>query len=170
MHETAAERGRTVPLTYREVAEILKIIDASTLDEISIELDGAKIHVRRTGNGGPPHPLPAMTMPAPSSLGTAAARVSQGPWRPSSVPPASPSQHSVRAPTMGSFYRAPSPQDPPFVEVGSVVKRGDPLCLIEVMKLFTTISADQDGRIAHILAADGELVEFDQILFVIEPT
>jgi biotin carboxyl carrier protein len=70
---------------------------------------------------------------------------------------------------LGSFYRAPSPQEPPFVEVGSVVKPGDPLCLIEVMKLFTTICADKDGRIAQILAANGELVEFDRILFVIEP-
>jgi biotin carboxyl carrier protein len=69
---------------------------------------------------------------------------------------------------LGSFYRAPSPKDPPFVEVGSLVKRGDPLCLIEVMKLFTTISADTDGQIAQILPANGDLVEFDQILFLIE--
>jgi len=67
------------------------------------------------------------------------------------------------------FYRAPSPKDPPFVEVGSKVKRGDPLCLIEVMKLFTTIAADRDGRIAQILPANGDLVEFDQVLFVVEP-
>ena len=54
------------------------------------------------------------------------------------------------------------------MEVGSIVKRGDPLCLVEVMKLFTTISADQDGRIAHVLPANGDLVEFDQVLFVIQ--
>ena len=70
---------------------------------------------------------------------------------------------------VGVFYRAPSPKDPPFVEVGSKVKRGDPLCLIEVMKLFTTIAADRDGRIAQILPANGDLVEFDQVLFVVEP-
>ena len=75
----------------------------------------------------------------------------------------------VRSPMVGTFYRAPSPNDPPFVEVGTKVKRGDPLCLIEVMKLFTTITADQDGCIAHVLPGNGDLVEFDQLLFVIEP-
>jgi acetyl-CoA carboxylase biotin carboxyl carrier protein len=160
-----------VPLTYKDVAEILKIIDASTLDEISIEVDGAKIHVRRAGNGGPPQSLPAMTAPAPWPSGSApAAHVAQELGHAAPPPADSALQHAVRAPMLGSFYRAPSPQDPPFVEVGSVVKRGDPLCLIEVMKLFTTISADKDGRITHILAANGELVEFDQVLFVIEPT
>ena len=76
---------------------------------------------------------------------------------------------AVRSPMVGVFYRAPSPKDPPFVEAGSKVKRGDPLCLIEVMKLFTTIAADRDGRIAQILPVNGDLVEFDQVLFVVEP-
>ena len=158
-----------MPLTYKEVAEILKIIDASTLDEISIEVDGAKIHVRRAANGGPRQSSPGMTAPAPWPAGSApAAHVAQEPAHAAPSAAASALQHAVRAPMLGSFYRAPSPQEPPFVEVGSVVKRGDSLCMIEVMKLFTTICADQDGRITDILAANGELVEFDQILFVIE--
>ncbi|MBX9592434.1 MAG: acetyl-CoA carboxylase biotin carboxyl carrier protein [Hyphomonadaceae bacterium] len=161
-----------MPLTYKDVAEILKIIDASGLDEISIEVDGAKMHVRRAGRGSAPEPLPPMAGPAPSPVrATPAARAAQEPARPKAAPAtAAPqsSQHSIRAPMLGSFYRAPSPKDPPFVEVGSLVKRGDPLCLIEVMKLFTTISADTDGQIAQILPANGDLVEFDQILFLIE--
>ena len=74
------------------------------------------------------------------------------------------------APMVGTFYRAPSPDAPPFVEVGSVVRQGQPLCLIEVMKLFTTINSDVAGRVVQIGAENGELVEYGRTLFVIEPT
>ncbi|MCP5367050.1 MAG: hypothetical protein H6906_06000 [Hyphomicrobiales bacterium] len=70
---------------------------------------------------------------------------------------------------VGTFYRRPSPDEPPYVEEGSVVKAGDPLCLIEVMKLYTTIEAPAAGRVVSVAAADGALVEFDQPLIVLEP-
>jgi biotin carboxyl carrier protein len=70
---------------------------------------------------------------------------------------------------VGTFYRAPSPDAPPFVEVGSIVSKGQPLCLIEVMKLFTTIYAERDGRVAYIGAENGAFVEFGQALFVFDP-
>ena len=70
---------------------------------------------------------------------------------------------------VGTFYRAPSPNAAPFVEVGSAVRKGDPLCLIEVMKLFTTIAAEHEGRIVQIGAENTELVEYGRMLFVIEP-
>jgi acetyl-CoA carboxylase biotin carboxyl carrier protein len=70
---------------------------------------------------------------------------------------------------VGTFYRAPSPQDPPFVEVGDRVEAGDPVCMIEVMKLFTTIEAQQAGRIVEIAVENATAVEYDQALFVIEP-
>jgi acetyl-CoA carboxylase biotin carboxyl carrier protein len=74
----------------------------------------------------------------------------------------------VTAPMVGTFYRAPSPGAPPFVESGAQVKEGDALCLIEVMKLFTTIYAPCSGRVADVGADNGELVEYGQMLFVIE--
>ena len=70
---------------------------------------------------------------------------------------------------IGTFYRARSPGEPPFVKVGDEVQMGDPLCLIEVMKLYTTIEAQHAGHIAEIGAENGVLVEYDQLLFVIEP-
>ena len=70
---------------------------------------------------------------------------------------------------LGTFYRAPAPEAPPFVEIGAVVRKGQPLCLIEVMKLFTTIHAERDGRVVHIGAENGELVEHGRSLFVLEP-
>jgi acetyl-CoA carboxylase biotin carboxyl carrier protein len=69
---------------------------------------------------------------------------------------------------VGTFYRAPSPDAPPFVEVGATVHQGDPLGIIEVMKLFTTIHADCDGRVVEIGPANASLVEYGQMLFVIE--
>ena len=71
---------------------------------------------------------------------------------------------------VGTFYRAASPKDPPFVEIGTVIKPGQPLCLIEVMKLYTTIEAKQAGKIVDIPAISGALVEYDQVLFVIQPS
>ncbi len=74
---------------------------------------------------------------------------------------------TVYSPMVGTFYRSPSPEEAPFVEEGTKVSAGDPLCLIEVMKLFTTIEATIDGIVEAVLADDGKLVEFDQPLFVI---
>jgi acetyl-CoA carboxylase biotin carboxyl carrier protein len=81
-----------------------------------------------------------------------------------------PHQIEVVAPMVGTFYRAPAPDAPPFVETGSIVRKGEPLCLIEVMKLFTTITSEFEGRIVQIGAENGELVEYGRTLFLIEPT
>ena len=78
-------------------------------------------------------------------------------------------QVAVRSPMVGTFYRRPAPDEPPYVEVGSEVEADAPLCLVEVMKLYTTIYAKTRGRIARICAQEAELVEYDQILFVVDP-
>lgn len=70
---------------------------------------------------------------------------------------------------VGTFYRRPSPDEPAYVEIGSEVEADAPLCLVEVMKLYTTIYAKTRGRIARICASDAELVEYDRILFIIDP-
>ena len=75
---------------------------------------------------------------------------------------------AINAPMLGTFYRTPKPGAPPFVEVGTMVGKDDPLCIIEVMKLFNTVKAGVQGRIAQICAEQGQLVEYQQILFLIE--
>lgn len=162
-------------LSYGEVAQIVKILDASNCDEVVLELQGARLVVRRNGATGGSVVGPAST--------TAGAGVSSQPSdhaspndtpapstaaRPHDESPAA-AGHTVCAPMVGTFYRRPSPDDPPFVEVGNEVAAGDPLCLIEVMKLYTTIEATQAGTVEAILAEEGNLVEFDQPLFVIAP-
>jgi len=146
-------------LTHKDVAEILKIIDESDVDELVIENDGYKITiVRSIGEGGTRveavaegvgSPVPAK--PAPRA---AAARKRSG-------------MVEVATPMSGIFYRKPSPEEPPFVELGDKVEQGDALCLIEVMKLFTTIEAPAAGEIVEIAVDDAGQVEQDAVLFVI---
>jgi acetyl-CoA carboxylase biotin carboxyl carrier protein len=160
-------------LGYDDIAEILKIIDSSSCDEVIIETGDIKLVVRRNGasqagselapqqnKAGPP------ASPPPTNLATAT---------PQHSPPAgakfatTSNQFEITAPMVGTFYRAPSPDARPFVEIDSMVQKGQPLCLIEVMKLFTTIYAERGGRVRYIGVENGAFVEFGQTLFVLEP-
>ncbi|PSU54574.1 acetyl-CoA carboxylase biotin carboxyl carrier protein subunit, partial [Photobacterium aphoticum] len=82
--------------------------------------------------------------------------------------PAQPAGHQVLSPMVGSFYRAPSPDAKPFVEIGQSVNAGDTLCIVEAMKMMNQIEADKSGTVVAILAEDGDAVEFDQPLVIIE--
>ena len=165
-----------MPLSYSEVAEIVKIIDSSNCDEVSLELEGTRILIRRRGTGAiettthglaeasvatsassPPdaQPLAASTSASPTSSEGLAAT-------------AAPEAGKVCSPMVGTFYTRPSPEEPEFVTVGTKVDVGTPLCIIEVMKLFTTIEATQAGTIRAVLAENGQMVEYGQPLFVIE--
>jgi acetyl-CoA carboxylase biotin carboxyl carrier protein len=150
-------------LRYEEVAEILRIIDSSNCDEISIETAEIKLFIRRSGIGS------AETMRSPSGPAAPASEIKREAPRPADGKIALVAdQFEITAPMVGMFYRAQSPEAPPFVEIGRVVSKGQPLCLIEVMKLFTTVHAEQDGRVVHIDAENGEFVEYGRTLFVLE--
>ena len=169
-------------LTHADIAEILRLVDQSTLDEFVVEVGDLRVEVRRKGTM-PAAPVAPMA-PAPSAA-TAPAASSREPPPPAprahaiverSAEPGTPDeptlqegQVAVRSPMVGTFYRRPSPDESPYVEVGSEVEVEAPLGLVEVMKLYTTIYARTRGIIAGICANDAELVEFDQILFVIDP-
>jgi acetyl-CoA carboxylase biotin carboxyl carrier protein len=157
-------------LTHDDVTKIIAMIDAAPhLDDIEIVFGGFRLHVRRTGDGGPrPAPIAAApapagapaTTPTPTSTSTAA--------RPEETALA-PGEVAIRAPMLGTFYRAPAPGEPPFVEVGQHVRADDTVFMIEVMKLFSSIRAGIDGTVTRILATNESLVEYDQILIVIAP-
>ncbi len=157
-------------LTYDEIAEILKVIDNSSCDELIVETGDMKLVVRRNSAGratASPHDGDSRPMAPPVN---APPVVSAAPGTAAKSVAAAVHQIEVVAPMVGTFYRAPSPDAPPLVEIGSIVKKGQPLCLIEVMKLFTTIVAAHDGRIVQIGAENAELVEYGRTLFVIEPS
>ncbi|MEL0106678.1 MAG: acetyl-CoA carboxylase biotin carboxyl carrier protein [Rhodospirillales bacterium] len=151
-------------LNYRNVAEILKLIDASNLDTVEIDIDGMHLVVRRgapatSGDAAEENPQDTnaeIELDAEHTTVGAAMTRSDG-------------AIEVCAPMMGTFYRAPSPNDPVYAEVGQVIAAGDALCLIEVMKLFTTLKAEQAGKVIEIPAENGALVNQGDVLFVIEP-
>jgi acetyl-CoA carboxylase biotin carboxyl carrier protein len=161
-------------LSYDEISEILKLIDGSSCDEFVLETEDIKLVVRRRSKNGLASSVDvtAAALP-PVQSATPASAITEPvvPPTPRSVPSAAEQAglHVVPAPMVGTFYRSPSPGASPFVEVGSKVAKGDPLCIIEVMKLFTTIHAEIDGIIAEIGADDATLVEYGQMLFVMTP-
>lgn len=154
-------------LTYDEIAEILKLIDNSSCDELIVETGDMKLVVRRNSASSTPAAVAEYTTltSAPTAAPPTAREARAVPLKIE----AGAGQIEVTAPMVGTFYRAPNPESPPFVEIGSVVRKGQPLCLIEVMKLFTTINSEVDGRIVQIGAENAELVEYGQTLFAIEP-
>ena len=158
-------------LSFEEIAEILKVIDASSCEEVVVETGEIKLVVRRHNGNGTALPAGPNGHAAPAAASAAPGIVNQAPQQPADIrppPQASAGQIEVSAPMVGTFYRAPSPEAPPFVEIGTMVRKGQPLCLIEVMKLFTTIYSEHDGRVAQIGADNGELVEYGRSLFVLE--
>ena len=167
-------------LTYAEIAEIIKLIDASSCEEITLDVGGIRLSMRRRGGG----PAAAVAPAAAGGADEAGAALTTEPPAADGDPPAAgpppteaPVEASapadglseIRSPMVGTFYRAASPTSPPFVEVGDLVRKDDPLCLIEVMKLYTTISATGPGRVAEIRAENGAMVGADEILFLIAP-
>ncbi len=156
-------------LTSKDVKSIIGIIDgAEHLNEIEIVFGGFRLHVHR-GAGESIH----RSTPAPSPASASSA--SRPPAAPAGEPKAMPSsptalahdEVAVRAPMIGTFYRAASPGAKPFVEVGQTVKASDDVGVIEVMKLFNTIHAGVDGTVVRIEAENAALVEFNQVLIVI---
>ncbi len=161
-------------LTYSDVQSILKIIDAAEhLDEIELVHGGFRLHVVRNGAGssirGPAHVVaprpPPSSAPVPAKAAPAIVPASGH----TSEPVLPPGTVAIRAPMLGTFYRASAPGEKPFVEVGQRVRADDTVCLIEVMKLFNSIRAGIDGEVVQILAENGALVEHNQVLIVIAP-
>jgi acetyl-CoA carboxylase biotin carboxyl carrier protein len=146
-----------VTLTSKDVAEITRLLEESTFTELHLEIDGLKISLKR-GAAAPPGPSAAT---APNAPPTAAAAAPES---------ADPHLHTVSAPLLGTFYRAPKPGAAPFVEVGSDVNEDTIVGIIEVMKLMNAVRAGARGTVAEILGRDGTLVEYGETLLRVTRT
>ena len=156
-------------LSYKEVADIVKIIDASSCEEVILETEGTCLVVRR-GDAADTIASPsvgATNLPSKAETQTSSPASAPTPAANAAPQVESANGETVNSPMVGTFYRRPSPDDAPFVDVGTRVAAGDALCMIEVMKLYTTLEARINGVVESILAEDGKLVEFDQPLFII---
>ncbi|HLZ99247.1 MAG TPA: acetyl-CoA carboxylase biotin carboxyl carrier protein [Steroidobacteraceae bacterium] len=162
-------------LSAADVAEIMRLVEQSAFDELTLEMDGLKLTLRRAGacggltktlsrhsgvDGAAEEPAPPVTKSAanggPSAPPTAAR---------AAVPvPAETGLHDIASPMLGTFYRAPKPGSAPFVEIGSAVAEDTVVGIIEVMKLMNTVRAGIRGTVAEIPSDDGALVEFGEVL------
>src|SRR5262245_4619092 len=164
--------NRAMDLTYRDVQNILKIIDdAEHLDEIELVFGEFRLHVVRNGAGK--SVSMSDTVPQAERNGPASAQVSMPA---AATSPARATEVlvpegviAIRAPMLGTFYRAPAPGEKPFVAEGERVRADDTVCLIEVMKLFNSVRAGVDGTVVKIVAENGSMVEFNQPLIFIAP-
>jgi acetyl-CoA carboxylase biotin carboxyl carrier protein len=150
-----------VSLSAKDVAEILKALEASGFDTLDLDMNGVKLHLRRSGA---PAAAPASALRAPVAAPAPAAAVATPP--PVEVPPGT---SAVPAPLLGIYYRAPKPGEPPFVEVGSRVEPDTLVGIIEVMKLMNTVRAGLRGVVVAIPARNGELVEYGEALLFVRP-
>ena len=147
-------------LTAADVAEILRLVEESTFDEMSLELDGLKLSFKRGADGaGAAAPAPAMS-PAVVVPMDASEPVEA---HPTGVA-ADPNVLEVRSPMLGTFYRAPKPGEPPFVAVGTAVEEDTIVGIIEVMKLMNAVRAEVRGTVVEIPVKDGTLVEYGETI------
>lgn len=156
--------------TNDDVEQILRVVDRLTDVEVRIEFGDLKLHVRKFANGASAPPETRLSEQANSDLRKAQAATSPAPQNADAATVQTPEGAvAISAPMLGRFFRSPSPSEPPYVEVGKRVDPDDPVCLIEVMKLFTTVNAGMKGTIVSVLTANGEMVEHGQVLFLVQP-
>ncbi|HJV68529.1 acetyl-CoA carboxylase biotin carboxyl carrier protein [Ideonella sp.] len=152
-------------MDLRKLKTLIDLVSDSNITELEITEDDGKVRIVKAGATVMAAPAPAMPVAAPMMAAPAPAQPSAPVAPPAPVAPAG---HLVKSPMVGTFYASSTPGGKPLVEVGSVVKEGDPVCIIEAMKIMNEIEADKAGTITQVLAQNGQAVEFGQPLFVIE--
>jgi acetyl-CoA carboxylase biotin carboxyl carrier protein len=157
-------------MDLKEIQNLIKFVSNSGVAEVKLEMDDVKITIKTTVEGTSPE----ITYLQQAPIAQAAPQAPQAPVAAAPVAAAPAAENSnyitVKSPMIGTFYRKPSPDKPMFVEVGSTISKGDTLCVIEAMKLFNEIESEVSGKIVKILVDDMSPVEFDQPLFIVDPS
>ena len=161
-------------MDIREIQNLIKFVAKSGATEVKLEMDDIKITIKTTSdNATVENGTYVQHIPVSVPQVQAAAPVAQ-PTETAAAPAAAANDDAkyitVKSPIIGTFYRKPSPDKPAFVEVGATVKTGDVLCVIEAMKLFNEIESEVSGKIVKVLVDDSSPVEFDQPLFLVDPS
>ena len=156
-------------MDLRKLKKLIDLVQESGIGEIEITEGEEKVRISRQVNSGPV----IMAAPAMAPMGMAGGVMQGAPSAPAAAPAPAPvpeeaKGHTLKSPMVGTFYRAPSPGAPAFVEVGQSVTKGQTLCIIEAMKLLNEIESDVSGTIKAVLVENGQPVEYGQPLFLIE--
>jgi acetyl-CoA carboxylase biotin carboxyl carrier protein len=151
-------------MDLRKLKTLIDLVSDSNVSELEITEAEGKVRIVK-GGGAMVHSY----APAPMAAIATAPLASASPANPAAAPiDEPPAGHSVKSPMVGTFYRSASPGAKSFVEIGSVVKEGDTICIIEAMKILNEIEADKAGTVTQVLCENGQAVEYGQPLFVIE--
>ncbi|MGF1732405.1 acetyl-CoA carboxylase biotin carboxyl carrier protein [Photobacterium kasasachensis] len=153
-------------MDIRKIKKLIELVEESGISELEISEGEESVRISRNSpvaTVAAPAQVVAAAPAAPVAAPAAAPAVAEAP-----AAPAAPAGHQVLSPMVGTFYRAPSPEAKTFVEVGQSVNVGDTLCIVEAMKMMNQIEADKAGTVVAILAEDGDAIEFDQPLVIIE--
>lgn len=153
-------------MDLRKLKTLIDLVSESNVSELEITEAEGKVRIVKSGGAVVQQYVPAPVQAAPAPAQAAAAPVAELPAPPAAA--AAPAGHIVKSPMVGTFYRSSSPGAKPFVEVGSQVKEGETICIIEAMKILNEIEADKSGTVTRILGENGQAVEYGQPLFVIE--
>ncbi len=152
-------------MDLRKLKTLIDLVSESNISELEIAEADGKVRIVKSNVSAP---VTSVAAPGAPAVYTAAPAALAAPAADLPVAPAVATGHTVKSPMVGTFYRSASPGAAAFVEVGSVVKTGEPICIIEAMKIMNEIEADSAGTIREILCENGEAVEFGQPLFIIE--
>jgi acetyl-CoA carboxylase biotin carboxyl carrier protein len=160
-------------MDIKEIQSLIKFVAKSGASEVKLETDDIKITIRTgpSGSGGETTYIQQL----PTAVAPAQAPQAPAPQAPAAEAPAAKKEEdskyvTIKSPIIGTFYRKPSPDKPVFVEVGDTIAVGDVLCVIEAMKLFNDIESEVSGKIIKVLVEDSSPVEFDQPLFLVDPS
>jgi acetyl-CoA carboxylase biotin carboxyl carrier protein len=160
-------------MDLKEIQNLIKFVSNSGVAEVKLETGDIKITIRTTLEGNTPEITYVQQAPMQQTL-PQAAPVAVAPVQEAPVAAAAKDESSkyitIKSPIIGTFYRKPSPDKPMFTEVGNTISKGDVLCVIEAMKLFNEIESEVSGKIVKILVDDMSPVEFDQPLFLVDPS
>ena len=166
-------------MDLKDIQELIKFVAKSGATEVSLEIDNIKISIKspakkKRGSADENEATtiiqqePAQVIAAPIVSATPVAAITAS--LPTPVADENSNYITIKASMIGTFYRSTSPESPPFVSVGDIIKEGDALCVIEAMKLFNEIESEISGKIVKVLVDDSTPIEFDQALFLVDPS
>jgi len=165
-------------MTYKEITDLIKLVNKSDLAELKLKDKDFELQIRTKlfqNKSTVASASPVMQVASPAPVAPAAIPATPAPAADSSAKKESPAESTaglleVKSPIVGTFYRSSSPDKPAFVKVGDSIEKGDVVCIVEAMKLFNEIESEVSGKIVKVMIEDAQPVEYDQVLFLVDPS